>query len=46
LRIEIIRLKGTISVIGNVECHIQSDWLLIYRKTDNNEFSHLDMFKE
>lgn len=46
-------LKG--DYIGYRECHIQSDWLLIYRKTDNNELqilelartgTHSDLFKK
>lgn len=46
-------LKG--DYIGYRECHIKSDWLLIYRKTDNNELqilelartgTHSDLFKK
>ena len=46
-------LKG--DYIGYRECHIQPDWLLIYRKTDNNELqilelartgTHSDLFKK
>ncbi len=41
--------------IGYRECHIKPDWLLIYRKTDNNELqilelvrtgTHSDLFKK
>lgn len=40
---------------GCRECHIRPDWLLIYRKTDNNELqilelvrtgTHSDLFKK
>ena len=41
--------------VGCRECHIKPDWLLIYRKTDNNELqilelvrtgTHSDLFKK
>lgn len=41
--------------VGCRECHIRPDWLLIYRKTDNNELqilelartsTHSDLFKK
>ena len=41
--------------VGYRECHIKPDWLLIYRKTDNNELqilelartgTHSDLFKK
>ena len=29
--------------VGCRECHIKPDWLLIYRKTDNNELQILEL---
>ena len=46
-------LRG--NYVGYRECHIRPDWLLIYRKTDNNELqilelvrtgTHSDLFKK
>ena len=31
--------------IGYRECHIKPDWLLIYRKTDNNELQILELVR-
>ena len=34
-------LRG--NYVGYRECHIRPDWLLIYRKTDNNELQILEL---
>ena len=31
--------------VGCRECHIRPDWLLIYRKTDNNELQILELVR-
>ena len=50
---DVIALRG--NYVGYRECHIRPDWLLIYRKTDNNELqilelvrtgTHSDLFKK
>ena len=46
-------LRG--NYVGYRECHIKPDWMLIYKKTDNNELqmlelartgTHSDLFKK